>query len=97
MPLPDIITEAYLELRTVEDDRVVTVLELLSPTNKRPGRGRAEYELKRLVLLGTATHLVEVDLLRAVLYAAGGMGWFDALTHASGLQRSEGHLRWTST
>ena len=65
VPLPDIITEAYLELRTVEDDRVVTVLELLSPTNKRPGRGRAEYELKRLVLLGTATHLVEVDLLRA--------------------------------
>ena len=65
VPLPDIITEAYLELRTVEDDRVVTVLELLSPTNKRPGRGRAEYELKCLVLLGTATHLVEVDLLRA--------------------------------
>ena len=65
VPLPNIITEAYLELRTVEDDRVVTVLELLSPTNKRPGRGRAEYELKRLVLLGTATHLVEVDLLRA--------------------------------
>ena len=65
VPLPDVITEAYLELRTVEDDRVVTVLELLSPTNKRPGRGRTEYELKRLALLGTATHLVEVDLLRA--------------------------------
>ena len=38
VPLPDFITEAYLELRTVEDDRVVTVFELLSPTNKRPGR-----------------------------------------------------------
>ncbi|MEZ4610863.1 MAG: DUF4058 family protein [Caldilineaceae bacterium] len=37
VPLPDVITEAYLELRTVEDDYVVvTVLELLSPTNKRP-------------------------------------------------------------
>jgi hypothetical protein len=46
---------------------VITVLEVLSPTSKRPGEGRDLYERKRLTLLGTLTHLVEIDLLRAGL------------------------------
>lgn len=65
LPMPDEIRETYLEVRAVDSDRVITVLELLSPTNKRPGDGRALYEKKRLRLLGTLTHFVEVDLLRA--------------------------------
>ena len=32
--------EAYLELRDTGTGSVVTVIELLSPSNKRPGRGR---------------------------------------------------------
>ena len=44
---------------------VVTSLELLSPANKRPGEGRRAYESKRLRVLGSLTHLVEVDLLRS--------------------------------
>jgi hypothetical protein len=65
LPLPEEIRETYLEIREVADDKkVVTVIELLSPTNKRPGRGRELYEQKRLLLLGTKTHLVEIDLLR---------------------------------
>ncbi len=43
---------------------VVTSIEVLSPTNKLPGRGRREYEEKRLETLGTRTSLVEIDLLR---------------------------------
>lgn len=65
LPMPDEIRETYLEVRAVDSDRVITVLELLSPTNKRPGDGRTLYEKKRLRLLGTLTHFVEVDLLRA--------------------------------
>jgi hypothetical protein len=66
LPLPEEIRETYLEIREAKDDkRVITVIELLSPTNKRPGRGRELYEQKRLLLLGTKTHLVEIDLLRA--------------------------------
>lgn len=65
LPMPDEIRETYLEVRAAETDRIITVLELLSPTNKRPGEGRYLYEKKRLRLLGTRTHLVEVDLLRA--------------------------------
>lgn len=65
VPLPDDIREVYLEIRTADTDQVVTVVELLSPSNKLSGEGRRQYERKRLELFGTLTHLVEVDLLRA--------------------------------
>jgi hypothetical protein len=41
------------------------VIEILSPTNTRPGVGRQKYVRKRLEILGTHTNLVEIDLLRA--------------------------------
>jgi hypothetical protein len=65
LPLPDEVHEVYLEIHDVGPDRVVTVFEILSPTNKEPGEGRRQYEQKRLALLGTLTHLVEIDLLRS--------------------------------
>jgi len=65
VPVPEEVREAYIEVREVATGRVITVVEFLSPANKRPGRGRELYEEKRLLLLGTRTHLVEVDLLRA--------------------------------
>lgn len=56
--------EPYLVVKDVSRRRVVTVVELLSPTNKLPGAGRAEYLAKRGQLLESSTSLVEVDLLR---------------------------------
>ncbi len=56
--------ERYLEIRYVESNDVVAVIELLSPTNKRPGQGRKEYLSKRAQVLGSRTHLVEIDLIR---------------------------------
>src|SRR5690348_9035795 len=35
VPLPDEIHETYLEVRATGSDRVITALEILSPTNKR--------------------------------------------------------------
>jgi hypothetical protein len=64
-PVPDAVRETYLEVRETGTDYVITVLEILSPTNKRPGRGRRIYEDKRLEILATRTHLVEVDLIRS--------------------------------
>jgi hypothetical protein len=64
VPVPDTIRETYLEIRDTAAGEVVTVVEVLSPTNKRPGAGRSEYQSKRLRTLGTFTHLVEIDLLR---------------------------------
>jgi hypothetical protein len=57
--------EAYLEVRETATQKVVTVIELLSPTNKRPGEGREAYLNKRQKILGSSTNLVEIDLLRA--------------------------------
>ena len=44
------------------DRKLITVLELLSPTNKN-GRGHDEYRNKRHALLQRKVHLVELDLL----------------------------------
>lgn len=52
-----------VEVRDVADRRLVTVIEILSPVNKM-GEGAIEYADKRLSLLGTSVHLLEIDLLR---------------------------------
>ena len=64
LPLPEILTEAYLEIRAVKTEEVVTIIEVLSPKNKQVGIGRLQYETKRLKILGSMTHFVEIDLLR---------------------------------
>jgi hypothetical protein len=65
LPMPDRVRETYLEVRSVQDGEVVTVIEILSPSNKVEGEGRRIYERKRQAILASLTHLVEVDLLRA--------------------------------
>jgi hypothetical protein len=64
VPLPESVTERYLEIRDLAWGVVITALELLSPKNTRPGPGRLAYEQKRRRILGSLTHLVELDLLR---------------------------------
>jgi hypothetical protein len=59
------VTERYLEVRDQATAEVVTVIEVLSPTNKRRGEGRRTYEEKRSAILSSRTNLVEIDLLRA--------------------------------
>jgi hypothetical protein len=57
--------EVFLTLRSRESMEVVTVIEVLSPGNKRKGSdGREEYLRKRDTVLLSAAHLVEFDLLR---------------------------------
>jgi hypothetical protein len=64
LPMPEEMLERYLEIRDVVTREVITVIEILSPTNKIPGDGRVQYERKRLRVLGSLTNLVEIDLLR---------------------------------
>jgi hypothetical protein len=64
LPMPSVIRQGYLEIRDVATSEVVTVLEVLSPTNKRPGEGRLTYAAKRQTILASATNFVEIDLLR---------------------------------
>jgi hypothetical protein len=59
------IHEARLEIVDSQGGSIVTVIELLSPTNKMPGAdGRESYLKKRRDVLRSPTHLVEIDLLR---------------------------------
>jgi hypothetical protein len=60
----DVESESYLEIRDRKTRRLVTVVELLSPTNKRPGDDRQRYVAKRAGLLRSEAHFVELDLLR---------------------------------
>ncbi len=62
MPIPTRLVSVYIRLR--ENERLVAVIELLSPINKRPGDGRREYLEKRATFLETGVHLIEIDLLR---------------------------------
>jgi hypothetical protein len=64
LPAIDIERLAFVEIRDRVDRRVVTVIELLSPTNKYAGPDREQYLAKRGQLLARGTHLVEIDLLR---------------------------------
>lgn len=63
LSMPELTREIYLTIRERQSLRVVTVVELLSPTNKQ-GRGRREYLGKRAEILDSLSHLVEIDLLR---------------------------------
>lgn len=61
-PLPTV-PQLSVEIRDVAQRRLVTVIEILSPANKH-GRGVLEYNDRRMRLLNTDTHLLEIDLLR---------------------------------
>jgi len=59
------VVERYLEVRKPRSGEVVTVIEILSPKNKRSGERRLSYLQKRRQIIRSQTHLVEIDLLRA--------------------------------
>jgi len=51
---------------------LVTLIEIVSPSNKRPGPDRRAYEAKQQDILQSDTSLVELDLLRAGEPLVGG-------------------------
>src|SRR5262249_16412362 len=54
----------FLEIRDKDGFGLVTVIELLSPSNKYAGDDHEQYLQKRWEILRSRTHLVEVDMLR---------------------------------
>lgn len=65
LPISDNVEEPYLEIRLVPSGEVVTVIELLSHTNKQGGRDRESYLQKRRTFLDANVNFVEIDLLRS--------------------------------
>ena len=64
LPEQDVERVPFLEVRDRQGRELVTVIELLSPSNKRSGDDREQYLAKRRELLRSPAHLVEIDLLR---------------------------------
>jgi hypothetical protein len=56
-------TETYIEIIRTDSREVVTVVEVLSPSNKTSNSGFEEYARKRRDLLSSQVNLVEIDLL----------------------------------
>jgi len=84
------IRESYIEIVDRVERSVVTVIEVLSPTNKVAGsRGRESYERKRHEVMTSPSHLVEIDLLRQGLPIPvyGGIPPHEYLVHVSAFGR----------
>lgn len=64
--LPEVeIAEAYLEIIDIgSGGTVVTTIEFLSRSNKRPGPGRKDYLRKRSEAMKAGANIVEINLLR---------------------------------
>ena len=59
------ITEHFLEIREGDGGKVVTVIEILSPNNKRRGEGKDKYLQKQAEVAKSDASLVEIDLIRS--------------------------------
>jgi hypothetical protein len=64
LTIPETVRQGYLEVREIVTGQVITVIEVLSPVNKRAGKGRLDYENKRAMILSSSSNFVEIDLLR---------------------------------
>jgi hypothetical protein len=64
LPAQDMHRVPFLEIRDRHGRELITVLEFLSPSNKRGGPDREQYLAKREQLLKSEAHFVEIDLLR---------------------------------
>jgi hypothetical protein len=71
LPGVEIERHRFLEIRDRRDRKVVTIVELLSPSNKT-GADREDYLIKRRRVLSSPTHLVEIDLRRGGLRPDAG-------------------------
>ena len=87
--------EAQLVVKDAKTGKVVTVIEVLSPSNKTIGAaGRDSFMTKRRDVLHSPTHWVEIDLLRSGT-PPDGHRWgqeCDYIIHISPDRRPKGQL-----
>jgi hypothetical protein len=57
--------EHYIEIYDARNREVVTTIELISPVNKAGGAKQAAFMTKRLAVMASPAHWIEIDLLRA--------------------------------
>jgi hypothetical protein len=70
------IHESYVAIVDVQSgQKIVTVIEVTSPSNKATGPGRESYLAKQREVLGSTAHLVEIDLLRTARHVLAVPEW----------------------
>jgi hypothetical protein len=70
----------FVELRdAARGHALVTLIEIVSPSNKQPGSDRKAYEAKRQSILDSDASLIEIDLLRGGEPIVGGRLLSEAL------------------
>jgi hypothetical protein len=61
----DPVLHRFVEIRDSQrGHKLVTLIEIVSPSNKLPGPDRRAYEAKQMEILSSDTNLIEIDLLR---------------------------------
>jgi hypothetical protein len=65
VPVDEEIEETYLTVQELLGRKLVTVIEVLSPTNKNTKDARGDYLKKRHNFVRSGVNLVEIDLLRS--------------------------------
>ncbi len=74
LPAVEVERHSFIEIRDRRSRKLVTVVEVLSPSNKAPGPDRNQYLAKRGRTLASSAHFVEIDLL----HSQGRMPMIDA-------------------
>jgi hypothetical protein len=70
------IHESYIEILDRHSGQsVVTIIEVVSPSNKFPGAGRDSYLAKQREVRRSTAHLVEIDLLRTGQHVVAVAEW----------------------
>jgi hypothetical protein len=65
IPVGEEVEETFIAIQELPGRKLVAVIELLSPTNKKTTDGRREYLKNRDDLIKSRVSLVEIDLLRS--------------------------------
>jgi len=89
-------TEEFIEIRTRTDNKLVTLLEVVSPANKTTPAGRQAYHDKRKEAVVQKSGVVEIDLVLqgkpTLTYSRDGLPEFDhavSVTRATAPDRYE--------
>lgn len=95
LPNIELAPQLSIEIRDIANRRLVTLIEILSPANKY-GDGARDYEDRRLEILRTRTHLLEIDLLRGGrrIQLAGEQPEGDYYIYLSRIQRRPNTQVW---
>jgi len=95
--LEDEVHEARVEVVDAKTKHVITVIEIVSPSNKVPGSsGRTSFLSKRREVKQSPSHWVEIDLLRAGarFHSKPSLRQYEYLVHVSRANHSRRSLAW---